>query len=60
MEVIARGNPLTYAITAMRALVVDGFETSVATNLGFLALFSLACLAVGVDQFRRRTGERVN
>ncbi len=59
MNVIARLNPLTYAISAMRTLIVEGWTGGVAGNLAVLTAFSVACLAVGVDQFRRKTGDRV-
>jgi ABC-2 type transport system permease protein len=58
MEVIARLNPLTYAITAMRSAVVDGWEREMFVGLGVLAAFAAACLAIGTDQFRRQTGDR--
>ena len=60
MEAVARLNPLTYAIEAMRTLVVDGWDAgAVGSSLAVLALVAVACLAVGTQQFRRRTGERV-
>ena len=42
MNVIARLNPLTYGISAMRSLVVGGWEASVAGNLAVLAAFAVA------------------
>jgi ABC-2 type transport system permease protein len=60
MEVFARANPLTYAIDAMRTLVIDGWEPGVATSAGVLALFAAACLVAGTYEFRRHTGDRVN
>lgn len=59
MEVIARLNPLTYAITAVRTLVLDGWETSLATPLLVLVVVAAAFLGVGTLEFRRLTGERV-
>lgn len=59
MNVIARLNPLTYGISAMRSLVVGGWEASIAGNLAVLAAFAAACLAVGTNEFRRQTGDRV-
>lgn len=59
MEVVARLNPLTYAIEAMRTLVLDGWEPRVAASLAVLALAGAICLAVGTWQFRKQTGERV-
>jgi ABC-2 type transport system permease protein len=59
MAVVARLNPLTYAIDAMRTLVIDGWAASIAWSLVVLALVAAVCLAAGVQQFRRQTGERV-
>ncbi len=59
MEVVARLNPLTYAIEAMRTLVLDGWEPRVAASLAVLALAGVVCLALGTWQFRKQTGERV-
>jgi ABC-2 type transport system permease protein len=59
MAVIARLNPLTYAIEAMRTLVIRGWAASIVWSLAVLALAAALCLAAGVQQFRRQTGERV-
>jgi ABC-2 type transport system permease protein len=59
MAVVARLNPLTYAIEAMRTLVIRGWATSIVWSLAVLALAAALCLAAGVQQFRRQTGERV-
>jgi ABC-2 type transport system permease protein len=59
MEVIARLNPLTYAIEAMRTLVIDGWAPRIAWSLVVLTLVAAFCLAIGTQQFRKRTGERV-
>jgi ABC-2 type transport system permease protein len=59
MAVIARLNPLTYAIEAMRTLVIRGWTASIVWSLAVLALAAALCLAAGVQQFRRQTGERV-
>lgn len=59
MGVIARLNPLTYAIEAIRILVLQGWTGGLFSSLIVLTLFSLACLAFGTDQFRRQTHERV-
>ena len=59
MELIARLNPLTYAITAIRTLVLDGWETSLATPLLVLAVVAFAFLGIGPFEFRRLTGQRV-
>ena len=60
MAVVARLNPLTYAIEAMRILVLEGWTVGVATSIGVLILFAAACLAVGTHEFRRHTGQRVD
>lgn len=59
MAAFARVNPLTYAIGAMRTLVLDGWTVGVAGNLAVLAAFAGACLAAGTWQFNRLTGGRV-
>lgn len=60
MALLARMNPLTYAIQAMRVLTLYGWRPEVATSLGVLALFATAFLALGTQEFRRHTGQRVN
>lgn len=60
MNVAARLNPLTYAIQAMRLMIVSGWETQVATALIVLTAFAAAWLAIGTQQFRQKTGERVS
>jgi ABC-2 type transport system permease protein len=59
MAVVARLNPLTYAIEAMRTLVIRGWAASIVWSLAVLALVAALCLAAGVQQFRSQTGERV-
>jgi ABC-2 type transport system permease protein len=59
MEAVARANPLTYAIEAMRVLILDGWRAGVFGSLALLAVASLICLGVGVQQFHRQTAERV-
>jgi ABC-2 type transport system permease protein len=59
VALLAHLNPLTYAIDAIRILVLDGWSSGLLASLGALALFSLICLVLGVDQFRRQTGERL-
>ncbi len=58
MEAIARVNPLTYAISGIRVMVIEGWERSLLVNAAVLAGFGAACLAVGVREFRRLTGQR--
>jgi ABC-2 type transport system permease protein len=60
MAPVARANPLTYSIEAMRIMVIDGWEIDVAIALGILAVASVACLAVAAQQFGRQTAERIN
>ena len=59
MELIARLNPLSYAITAMRTLVLDGWEMSLLTPVVVLLAVAAAFLAIGTREFQRLTGERV-
>jgi ABC-2 type transport system permease protein len=59
MAVVARINPLTYAIEAMRTLVIDGWEPRVASSLAVLAFAGAIFLALGTWQFRRQTRDRV-
>lgn len=59
MAIVARLNPLTYAIEAMRALTLDGFGGAVPVSLGTLLGASLALLALGAWMFGRQTAERV-
>ena len=60
MAVVARLNPLTYAIEAMRILVLEGWRVGVAGSFGVLVLFAAACLTAGTYEFRRHTGQRVD
>jgi ABC-2 type transport system permease protein len=60
MEAVARLNPLTYAIEAMRIPILEGWDAEIAWSLGVLAVAGTACLALASQQFGRRTGERVN
>jgi ABC-type multidrug transport system permease subunit len=59
MEVIARANPLTYAIGAMREPVIQGWSIDVLGSLAVLAVFAALCLGLGSYQFQRQTGERL-
>jgi len=59
MRVVARINPLTYAIEAMRILVIEGWSGRIVSSLGILAVAAGICLAVGTREFRRQTGDRV-
>jgi ABC-2 type transport system permease protein len=59
MEVVARLNPLTYAIEAMRIPIIEGWSIDVLRPLGVLAAFAAVCLAIGAQQFNRLTADRV-
>ncbi|MFI6315876.1 ABC transporter permease [Nonomuraea sp. NPDC050556] len=59
MAVVARVNPLTYAIEAMRALTLEGFVVSVPGSLGVLVVVSGVLLGLGAWQFGRQTSDRV-
>ena len=58
MAVVARLNPLTYAIEGMRVLVLEGWDADVIASLGVLALFAAGSLALATYEFVRHTGER--
>jgi ABC-2 type transport system permease protein len=60
MEIAARLNPLTYAIEAMRAPVIEGWNADILVSLGVLLAAGLVCLAIGAQQFNKQTGDRVN
>lgn len=60
MAVIARMNPLTYAIGAMRILVLDGWQAGLLGALGGAAAFAAGCLGLATLEFRRQTGERIS
>lgn len=53
MQAVARANPLTYAINAMRHLVIDGWTASLVGDLAALVAFAAACLALGTWAFQR-------
>jgi ABC-2 type transport system permease protein len=53
MQVVARANPLTYGINAMRHLVIDGWTGAVAGDLLVLLLFASLCLALATAAFQR-------
>lgn len=59
MRIIAQLNPLTYAIEAMRALVLEGWGGDVAPSFGALIVFAVGSLALATFEFVRHTGERV-
>jgi ABC-2 type transport system permease protein len=53
MQVVARLNPLTYGINAMRHLVIDGWTDSLPGDLLILFAFASGCLAVATWAFQR-------
>jgi len=59
MGLVARLNPLTYAIEAIRMLVLWGWNGRVGRALALLALFAGASLALATLEFNRHTGQRV-
>ncbi|MEV0999284.1 ABC transporter permease [Nonomuraea sp. NPDC050202] len=59
MEAVARVNPLTYAIEAMRLLVLRGWGGGVPLSLGALVVASALLLTVGAWQFTRQTSHRI-
>ncbi|MFI7442401.1 ABC transporter permease [Nonomuraea indica] len=59
MEAVARVNPLTHAIEAMRLLVLHGWSGGVPASLGVLVLAASLLLVLGSWQFARQTAERI-
>ncbi|NBE99327.1 ABC transporter permease [Nonomuraea sp. KC401] len=59
MEVRARVNPLTYAIEAIRLLVLRGWSGGVPLSLAALVVACALLLTVGAWQFARQTAERI-
>jgi ABC-2 type transport system permease protein len=59
MAVLARLNPLSYAISSMRILVLEGWTVELLGALGVLAACAAVLLAWGTWEFRRHTGGRV-
>ncbi|NLG68680.1 MAG: ABC transporter permease, partial [Firmicutes bacterium] len=54
MAALARLNPMTYAIDAVRSLMLDGWVPGLLAGVaGVLVLFDAACLAIGVRTFSR-------
>lgn len=54
MKPIAFLSPMTYAVDAMRNLMIRGFSlASVSTDITMLSLFAVVMLALGVVSFRR-------
>lgn len=60
MAAFARINPLTYAVDAVRILILDGWATGVAGAMAILTLFAALCLGLATFEFRRHTGLRVD
>jgi ABC-2 type transport system permease protein len=59
MAIVARANPLTYAIETMRVLVLDGWRWDAARALGVLAVYAAIFFVLGTREFLRQTSERV-
>jgi ABC-2 type transport system permease protein len=59
MEFTARLNPLTYAIDAMRTLILTGWDGDLVRSLLVLAAVASVCLLISARQFNVQTGERV-
>ncbi|HEY8424556.1 MAG TPA: ABC transporter permease [Limnochordales bacterium] len=54
MAAVARLNPMTYAIDAVRSLMLRGWATGLLAGVaGVLVLFDAVCLAIGVRTFSR-------
>ena len=60
MAAFARINPLSYAVDAIRILILDGWTSGVAGSMAILAVFSAACLTLATLEFRRHTGSRLD
>jgi ABC-2 type transport system permease protein len=60
MAAFARLNPLSYAVEAVRILILDGWQAGIAGAMAILAAFAAACLGLATFEFRRHTGERVD
>lgn len=60
MAAFARANPLSYAVDAVRILILEGWQVGVAGSMAVLAVFAFACLALATFEFRRHTGLRVD
>lgn len=60
MELVARLNPLTYAIESIRILVLEGWSGDIAVALAVLAVFAGASLWIATLEFHRHTGERLH
>jgi ABC-2 type transport system ATP-binding protein len=56
MAIVAKLNPLTYAIESIRVLVIEGWRPQLLGYLAMLGAFAAVCLAFGASQFRTRTG----
>ncbi|MEX0790445.1 MAG: ABC transporter permease [Actinomycetota bacterium] len=60
MAVFARLNPLSYAVDAIRILILEGWAPGVVGAMAILGVFSAVCLGVATFEFRRHTGLRVD
>jgi ABC-2 type transport system permease protein len=58
LAAVARYNPVTYAVTAIRQLTVSDWDwTAIASSLGILAGLTIAALALSRFLFQRATAE---
>lgn len=60
MALFARLNPLSYAVDAIRILILEGWAPGVAGAMAILGAFAAACLGLATFEFRRHTGLRVD
>ena len=60
MAMFARANPLSYAVDAIRILILDGWSAGVAGAMAILSVFAAVCLGLATFEFRRHTGQRVD
>lgn len=60
MAIFARLNPLSYAVDAIRILILEGWSAGVAGSMAILGAFAALCLGLATFEFRRHTGLRVD
>ncbi|HYN98277.1 MAG TPA: ABC transporter permease [Actinomycetota bacterium] len=60
MAIFARLNPLSYAVDAIRILILKGWSAGVAGSMAILGAFAALCLGLATFEFRRHTGLRVD
>jgi len=57
LAALAWVNPMTYAVDALRRLVLEGWSLNVLRSVGVLAAFAAGSLALGTREFRRHTSQ---